>query len=532
MYLKLKSYRFFFYLNFFFTYIYNFKYFRIFSNYLYKIYDEKNFTNDKSKILVELNFLHSSLIINSFLLKKILERNKSEIVLYRTFYSNNFFIKILLKFFYFFKIDIFLIYRRVFNLKKIIYPVIDKNSYKLNTLFIEVCSKLKSKKDVENIKIKDIYIGDLIYDSYLRIYNEPTIIFDKKFYKFLRKSLSYFIFWENYLNRNKVKAVIISHSVYISAILLRIAVKKNIPVYISTLSNIYKLSEKNFFPFEEFKKYPITFSKLKKNEKQKAINLSKKRLLLRFRGKVGVDMHYSTKSSYTNNFKTRLIKNSHKIKILIATHCFFDSPHSYGKNLFCDFYEWLEYLGKLSIKTDYDWYIKLHPDYHPLTLKVINGFLKRYSKFNLLPSDSSHHQIINEGINFVLTVYGSIGHEYPLFNVPVINASINNPHIKYSFNIHPKNISHYKKIILNLKNIKYKINKKKVYEYYYMAFLYKTEKESLIKINQVLKYVGGYHNQFTSKIYKYWILHYKKNILLEKKIEKFINNKRSYSLYI
>ena len=116
--------------------------------------------------------------------------------------------------------------------------------------------------------------------------------------------------------------------------------------------------------------------------------------------------------------------------------------------------------------------------------------------------------------------------------MPVINASINNPHIKYSFNIHPKNISHYKKIILNLKNIKYKINKKKVYEYYYMAFLYKTEKESLIKINQVLKYVGGYHNQFTSKIYKYWILHYKKNILLEKKIEKFINNKRSYSLYI
>ena len=32
-----------------------------------------------------------------------------------------------------------------------------------------------------------------------------------------------------------------------------------------TLSNIYKLSEKNFFPFEEFKKYHITFSKLKKN---------------------------------------------------------------------------------------------------------------------------------------------------------------------------------------------------------------------------------------------------------------------------
>ena len=48
-------------------------------------------------------------------------------------------------------------------------------------------------------------------------------------------------------------------------------------------------------------------------------------------------MHYSNKSAYTNVYKQKLIKKSEKIKILIATHCFFDSPHSYGKNIFPDF---------------------------------------------------------------------------------------------------------------------------------------------------------------------------------------------------
>ena len=99
---------------------------------------------------------------------------------------------------------------------------------------------------------------------------------------------------------------------------------------------------------------------------------------MRFSGKIGVDMHYSNKSAYTNVYKQKLIKKSEKIKILIATHCFFDSPHSYGKNIFPDFYEWLDYLGKISNKTDYDWYIKLHPNYHPLTMNVINHFLKKH----------------------------------------------------------------------------------------------------------------------------------------------------------
>jgi len=532
MYLKLKFYKFFSFLNFFLIHIYNFKYIGFFTNHFNSTYNKKNFTDKQSQILVELNFLQSSLIINSYLLKKLLDKYKSEIVLYRILYNNNIFIKTFIQIIYLFKIDIFSIYRYVFDVKKIIYTEIYKKNHKVNIIFNNISSNLKSKINVENITINRIYIGDLIYDSYLKIYNEPTIDFDKKFYRHLKKCISTFIFWEDYFKKNKIKAVITSHSVYISAILLRIAAKKNIPVYVSSLTNIYKLSKKNLWAYKEFKKYPNMFSKLKVEQKKNAFLLSKKRLALRFSGKVGVDMHYSTKSAYTNIYKPKLIKNSDKIKILIATHCFFDSPHSYGKNIFPDFYEWLNFLGKISNKTDYDWYIKLHPDYHPLTMNVINYFIKKYNKLHLLPTDSSNLQIIKEGIDFVLTVYGSIGHEYPLFNIPVINASVNNPHIKYKFNVHPRNLNEYKKILLHLNRINPAINKNKIYEYYYMAYLFKKDNLSLVNYDQILKYVGGYKFQFTSKVYKYWVLQFKNNILLDKKIDKFVNNEKSYVLYI
>ena len=62
-------------------------------------------------------------------------------------------------------------------------------------------------------------------------------------------------------------------------------------------------------------------------------------------------------------------------KILIATHCFFDSPHSYGNNLFPDFHDWLDFLGNMTEETDYDWYIKTHPDYVQGTMEIIESFI-------------------------------------------------------------------------------------------------------------------------------------------------------------
>ena len=80
--------------------------------------------------------------------------------------------------------------------------------------------------------------------------------------------------------------------------------------------------------------------------------------------------------------------------------------------MFPDFYEWLDFICKLSIKTDYEWYIKTHPKTFLENKIVVKDFVSRYPNIQYLSDEVSHNQLINEGINIVLTVYGSIGLEY------------------------------------------------------------------------------------------------------------------------
>ena len=45
--------------------------------------------------------------------------------------------------------------------------------------------------------------------------------------------------------------------------------------------------------------------------------------------------------------------------------------------LFADFHEWLLYLGKKSVNSSYEWYIKPHPDADNWTKKIVNDFIKK-----------------------------------------------------------------------------------------------------------------------------------------------------------
>ena len=119
----------------------------------------------------------------------------------------------------------------------------------------------------------------------------------------------------------------------------------------------------------------------------------------------------------------------------------------------------------------------------------------------MLPEDISHHQIISEGINFALTVHGTIGFEYAYFGVPVINASQNNPHISYDFNIHAKNIEDYSEVLLNLNKLKIKINKNEIYEFYYMHNIYYETNFFIKDYENFLIEIGGYKNLFNPGIY-------------------------------
>ena len=392
-----------------------------------------------------------------------------------------------------------------------------------------ILNTVKTKRDIEHITVNNILIGDLIYDSYLRDFRLPTIdINSENFAKYVRSAVETFFYWEDYFHQYDVRAVLITHSVYIGAILSRLSIQKDIPVYETHIQFCYYLNKEHPLPYKEHLFFPKEFSKLSAEVKSSALQEAETRLQKRFSGEKDIDMVWVSSSAYGKDLykDTRIIRESNRPKVLIFAHCFFDAPHFWGENIFPDFYEWLVFLGEMSEKTDYDWYIKTHPDELPGSVNVINDWLRRYPKMTLIPSNSSHHQVISEGINAVLTIYGTVGFEYAALGIPVINCSNNNPHIKYDFNLHPKNVEEYTRAILGLEHIDLDIDIDKVREYYYMKNIYYGNHNLFLDYQKTLAALGGYHGQFTPRIYEHWNKEFsiKKHNLIIQSLEDFVDS--------
>jgi hypothetical protein len=479
---------------------------------------KKNFLlnkkNQNSIVLVEFNNWTSNHIVLPYFLKALSSIYNFQTIAYPGYVldQSNLFRNILSKLKWLiaknFLIKKFNVYNS-FGVKDIFWPQISKDQIKFSkNLFKILYKKITKNEDIEKIKINDILVGDLIYDGYLRKYKVPTInLKSHQFQEFLLEFLMLFKFWTDYFQQNHVKAVIGFHSVYVCAIPQRIALKRNIETYVVSLEKIYRLNKKFFLTQLEYNFYKKEFNNISKEIRNKGIDLAKKKLKLRFKGSIDPDILYLTKSPYGKKINKRVIKKSKKIKILVAPHCFSDAPHSLGRHFFPDFYIWLKHLFEFTKKSNYDWYIKCHPNfttYSDNTIQIVKYLAQNYN-INYLEPNTSHKQIISEGINFVVTVHGNIGSEYPLFNIPVINASTNHYHKCYDFNINPKNKKEYENILLNLKKIKLKIKKDEIYKYYFMKYIYFNNNWLFSNLDDLLKKVGGYANINRAKIYSYWM---------------------------
>ncbi len=406
------------------------------------------------------------------------------------------------------------IYKSIGSKKVIIPKIISKYEKKAEKITKLIYKKLRSKKDILSIKLEKILIGDLLYDTYLKSNQIATIdIKNEKFYNTLNDFIHLYFYWKDYFNNNKVHSIIGVHSVYSYGLPLRIAISKKIKAYTIKSSEVSKITKKHLFSSTNFFDYPKKFKLLKKTKKVKALALAEKIIKNRTSGLGGISNHMVSKISSFHSRKTKaIIKKGKKIKILICTRNVFDATHVFGNLLFSDNYEWLEFLGKLSEKTDHDWYLKTHINYggkfklyQPNSNKIIYEIMKKYKKIKILPNNYSHNQIIKEKIDFIFTQHGSVGFEYPYLGIPVINASYNNPQIAYNFNFNPKTIKDYEFLIKNLDKLKnkVKINKKEILEFYFMRNFYQDKKWLIDNPNKMVNSIGGWDNMYKEEFYEY-----------------------------
>lgn len=334
-------------------------------------------------------------------------------------------------------------------------------------LFLDIKSRVNCKDDLFNLHVEDIWIGMDIYESILRN-GVPTVDLEKRLtWRIIFYALTYLVFFQEAFSNEKIKVVALSHDNYIGmGLIARIAYNKKVPVYLANSFGILKTTNSHQI-YEVFKDYKNIFEGLDESEKINAISWSKYILNRRIGGEVGVEMSYQKKSAHHNKLIERQTSVGSKFKVIVATHCFYDSPHGYGGMIFPDFYEWLRFLGTLSVETDYDWYLKPHADYLPGTLEVLRSIVQEFPKFKIIDPNVSWGQLKAEGADTVLTCYGSLGHELPLLGWKVINASYN-PHISYEFNWHAKDIGHYGELIRSLELLGPIQDIEKIYEFFYV----------------------------------------------------------------
>jgi hypothetical protein len=315
---------------------------------------------------------------------------------------------------------------------------------------------VKTKRDLEALQLRGIWIGDLVYDQALVEFSEVTVeLEDSRLWDVLRRAIELVVFFEGVFSKYSVVGVF-GFNAYLGAIPSRIAMSKNIPVFQAD-THLERLrvpmADGNFtrdFP-SEFLKTGLT---LESPEVKRAADY----VLDFVHGRpVKPIFGHSFKSFQPqSDLLPRVLLPSDRFKVLIAPHNpFSDSPHAVGRGLFPDYGEWLEFVGDISKSTDFEWYLKMHPDQrdpqiYKRNLQWLQDFCQRFEHIILLPEKVSHDQLIREGIGGVLTVHGSIGFEYSLRGIPVVNASVDNPHRPFGFTLSPETIEQLSDAIQNL----------------------------------------------------------------------------------
>ena len=336
--------------------------------------------------------------------------------------------------------------------------------------FIKSIPRLMHKRDLFDWSIDGVRIGETIYESNLRDFSKPTPqSYSWSYYFSIFKGLTYFLFFSDFLNKNSVACAVLSHECYISTgILAKLCWSRDIPVFCANGVEIRRLKKHEDVSIQ-FRNYKNYFNMLTGEEKIIGEKWGKEELARIMSGQISANMSYVEKSAYGARQIASQLLGKEKIKVLIATHCFYDNPSAYTGMLFNDFYDWLSFLVEVSLETDYDWYIKPHRDYLPGTIETINRLIETNPKIKLVNPEVTWHQLRKEGLTHVLTCYGSVGHELPAINIAVINAG-HNPHCSYRFNLHPRSQAEYHEFLTSLDDLGMIRDVEDIHSFYYVHY--------------------------------------------------------------
>ena len=395
-----------------------------------KIFDPKfnlgkNKIKHKKYLMFEVRY-DSSLVAIIYLFVILFYRKKYKILLfyYSPFdkYFGNIYFKLFYKFY--FKILTNNCDLKIVNL----YKKANKKQIQISNKYFK---KIRNNNNLNNIYYKSFNIGKYIYQSFCReLLIETVDINNKDLVKFISRAITIVDETETLFKKYKIYKVFISHTMFIRfGLTCNVAKKHRAKIFI-----LHPISYRGFFnrisllkisnkllQIERYWLFKEDFKKIK--NKKKELKKSKKDLDTRiYSGKISSRFIKGGISPYS---KKIINLEGKKTKVVILPSCFFDTANFYRSALFPDSYTWINYLLKEAKKTDYDWYIKSHPDGIKPNNIVIKKLKIKYPFLKILPSSTSNLTFKKNKFKAMFTFNGSAIHEFIYMGIPSFAASDN-----------------------------------------------------------------------------------------------------------
>lgn len=336
-------------------------------------------------------------------------------------------------------------------------------------------SSSPSRRDLEHFMIRGARIGDLVFDAFVASGAGAAVNpVDPKVLHLLRVQSARALAFRRFLLRQHCIAVVLKDLAYAIGIPGRVALSLGIDVYAASPGWCDRLSpelpDKGLAPLT----YREELDRMSTEERMSARELGRRFLASRMTSGAGGFSVRGVDVWATGSGTISLPASASQKTVLVAPHSFTDAQHAGGVGLFSDAFTWLEFLHSIAQKTDYRWLIKLHPD----ELDARSGYREEVQRLfsdchdvHVLSADVQHGQLLELGIDLVLTVYGTIALEYPARGIPAITARPQNPHSAFSYALHPKSVAEYSEILLDPSRWNYPIPQHETWEYAYLHYL-------------------------------------------------------------
>lgn len=387
--------------------------------------------------------------------------------------------------------------------------------------------KLAALINVENLNsinalsIEGIVVGDLIYDTYLRSFHQPTITsINYQLNLVIEWAINIFYSFKEVLKKYSICYLVNTYTCYLHfGIVTRLCLANEIKVYtLGSISYRVQLIPQDF-PYHQVNYSLFNCNKVLSIEQK---NKTKEIFEKRFNGEIDSATSYMRQSAFSRKKMPIGLEESFKLRkrnIIIYTHDFYDSPHV-GRNLaFADLYQFLKQtLEALVNLQDTTVFIKTHPNgidgNKEETVSLVNTF--KQENFLILDEMVSNLHIIELKPDLIATARGTVCIEMAYMGITTV-ALYDNIFCNFAFTHTCYSKEEYFEILNGNKQPIIDFDKDKILSFYYQAYIENIETDK----SDLLNYLASSKLETYSNQYADYILKRKDEIFSNKLLDEF-----------